>query len=206
VNPPTTVLQIREWKNCPDNKSFSKTWKDLEDINFHMHLAVVSSEDQHFMKHYGIDVGAIEKAVKHNESHTKKRGASTISQQTAKNVFLWPNRSWIRKGFEVYFTLLIETFWSKERIMEVYLNVIETGQCTFGVEAASQIYFRKSALDLSKSQAALIAASLPSPRKSNPGKPSAYLTKRKLHVIKQMNLIGQNYFKRYGAEDWPNNP
>ncbi|MCB0762306.1 MAG: monofunctional biosynthetic peptidoglycan transglycosylase [Flavobacteriales bacterium] len=197
VNPPTTFLQVREWWNCPDDQHFAKTWVDYEDISFHLKLGAVASEDQNFMKHSGIDFGAIEKAVEYNKTHEKTRGASTISQQVAKNVFLWPGRSWLRKGFEVYFTVLIELLWSKERILEVYLNVAETGKCTFGVEAAAQKYFRKSAASLSKEQAALIIASLPSPRKSNPAKPSAYLTKRKEHVLRQMRLLGSTYFERY---------
>ncbi len=184
---------------------YAKEWKDSEEISPYLLLAVVSSEDQNFMKHSGLDFGAIEKAVKFNEEHTtRKRGASTISQQTAKNVFLWPNRSWVRKGLEVYFTFMIETFWGKERILEVYLNSIEMGKCTFGAEAAAQKHFKKSAKQLSKSQAAFIAACLPSPRKSNPAKPSSYLIKRRDHVLKQMRLLGDGYFLRYD-EEWMEN-
>jgi monofunctional biosynthetic peptidoglycan transglycosylase len=137
---------------------------------------------------------AIKKARKHNETHKRKRGASTISQQTAKNVFLWPGRTWVRKGLEVYFTVLIEVFWSKERIMEVYLNVIETGDGIYGTDAAARIYFNKSAAKLSRAEAALITAALPNPRKRNPGKPSAYLSARKNLILRNMNNIGKVEF------------
>ena len=167
-----------------------KTWKPLEKISPHLQLAVVCSEDQNFLKHNGFDFGAIQKAIKHNEKSKRKRGASTISQQTAKNVFLWPGRSWVRKGFEVYFTFLIELFWSKQRIMEVYLNVIEMGDGIYGAEAASQTYFKKSAKDISKQQAATISSILPSPLKYNARKPSAYLQGRINWTLQQMRFWG----------------
>lgn len=203
VNPPFTYLQIRESCNCKEGYKFHKKWND--DISLNMKLAVVASEDNNFMKHGGIDWGAVEKARKYNETIGKKkgryRGASTITQQTAKNVFLWQGTAkwtkWIRKGFEVYFTYLIEFFWSKERIMEVYLNVIETGPCKFGVEAAAQDYFKVSASLLSADQAALIAASLPNPKKFNAGKPGKYLRERQQQITRLMRLIGYNYFERY---------
>jgi monofunctional glycosyltransferase len=200
VNPPVTYLQIREKINCPDGRVFHKAWVNSEDISLYMKLAVVASEDNNFMRHDGFDWGAIEKAKKYNATHTKTRGASTISQQTAKNVFLWPERSWVRKAFEVYFTFLIELFWPKERIMEVYLNVIETGQCKFGVEAAAQDYFHKSAAKLSREQAALIAAILPNPRKRDPSKPTTYLAGRRDKIVRLMRLIGENYFERYSKD------
>lgn len=197
VNPPVTYLQIRERIGCPDGQSNQKTWVELDEISIHMKMAVVASEDNNFMKHNGFDWGAIDKARKHNESHTRKRGASTISQQVAKNTFLWPSRSWIRKGFEVYFTVLIELMWSKERILEVYLNVIETGPCTFGVEAAARKYFKKPASSLSAGEAALIAGALPNPKKMNPGNPGNYLAKRRDHITRLMRLIGYDYFERH---------
>lgn len=197
VNPPTTFLHLSENWNRPEGTEFHKEWVDAEDISINMKLAVVASEDNNFMKHNGLDWGAIEKAKKYNATHKKKRGASTISQQVAKNVFLWPSRTWIRKGFEVYFTYLIEFFWSKERIMEVYLNVIETGTCKFGVEAAAKDYFKTSAKKLTREQAALIAGSLPNPKKFNPKKPSAYLQKRQATIVRLMRLIGNNYFEKY---------
>jgi monofunctional glycosyltransferase len=202
INPPTTYLQIRESCNCPEGKTFQKKWVDAEEISLYMKLAVVASEDNNFMKHDGFDWGAIEKARKHNEKSKKTRGASTISQQVAKNVFLWPARSWVRKGFEVYFTFLLEFFWPKERVMEVYLNVIEMGPCIFGVEAAATTYFGKHASQLTRDEAALIAGALPNPKKMNPGKPGAYLQKRRAQITRLMRLIGENYFERYSS-DWP---
>ncbi len=202
VNPPTTYLQIRESCNCPEGTTYHKEWADGEQISLYMKLAVVASEDNNFMKHKGFDWGAIEKARKHNEKSKKKRGASTISQQVAKNVFLWPARSWLRKGFEVYFTFLLEFFWPKERVMEVYLNVIETGPCKFGVQAAALDYFGKDASRLTRDEAALIAGALPNPKKMNPGKPGGYLQKRKSQITRLMRLIGDSYFERY-SNDWP---
>ncbi len=174
-------------------------WVDGEQISTNLKLAVVSSEDNHFMTHNGFDWEAIEKAQQYNETHKKTRGASTISQQTAKNVFLWPARSWLRKGLEAYFTVLIEFFWSKERILEMYLNVIEMGPCTYGVGAASGLYFDTTADKLTKEQAALIASCLPNPKKFKLERPSAYMQKRKRKIMKLMKLLGDDYFERYGT-------
>jgi len=147
----------------------------------------MTSEDQRFNEHFGLDMEAIQKAVQYNEKHkNKKRGASTISQQTAKNVFLFPSRSWLRKGFEVYFTFLIEIFWSKQRIMEVYLNVIELGNGIYGAEAASQYYFHKPANQLSVHQAASLAAILPLPLKWSPTKPNARVVRRTEWIKRNM--------------------
>lgn len=179
-----------EQKMDDKETKLDKTWVPLEKISPHVQLAVVCSEDQNYLKHNGFDFGAIKKAMKHNEKSKKKRGASTISQQTAKNVFLWPGRSWVRKGFEVYFTFLIETFWSKERIMEVYLNVIEMGPGIYGIEAASQTYFKKPANKISKQQAATISSILPSPLKYNARKPSAFLNGRINWTLQQMRFWG----------------
>lgn len=156
--------------------------------------AVVASEDNRFLDHWGIDVEAVQKAVEYNKRHRRKHGASTITQQVAKNVFLWPARSWIRKGFELYFTVVIEAVWSKKRIMVVYLNVMETGNGVYGVEAAARKYFHKSAAKLSRSEAALIAASLPNPRVRNPAKPTAYLLRRQARILNLMNKIGEVKF------------
>lgn len=197
IDPPFTYLQLRERWTRPDGVEFRHEWVDADDISLNMKLAVVASEDNNFMKHNGLDWGAIEKAKKYNATHKKKRGASTISQQVAKNVFLWPGRNWIRKGFEVYFTYLIEFFWSKERIMEVYLNVIEMGPYKFGVGAAAKDYFKTTPSRLTKDQAALIAASLPNPKKFNPSKPSNYMRKRQGAIVRLMRLIGDSYFERY---------
>ena len=206
INPPTTYLQLTT--DCPEGVDFHKEWVDGESISNYMKLAVVASEDNNFMKHGGIDWGAVEKARKYNETIGKKkgkyRGASTITQQTAKNVFLWPGQSklskWIRKGFEVYFTYLIEWIWGKDRIMEVYLNVIEMGPCKFGVGAAAADYFGVSATNLSREQAALIAACLPNPKKYSVSKPGAYMKKRQAQIARLTRLIGDDYFKRYGSE------
>lgn len=190
--PVTPLMLIRCIEQKVDGKEMKlkKDWVSLEEISPNLQLAVVCSEDQNFIKHNGFDFEAIDKAMEYNEKHKKKRGASTISQQTAKNVFLWPGRSWIRKGFEVYFTFLIETLWSKERIMEVYLNVIEMGDGIYGAQAAAKNFFKKDALFLSKSESATIAAVLPNPRKLNAGKPSAYVLKRQNWILKQMSFWG----------------
>lgn len=172
-----------------------KDWIGYNELPNNLQLAVVCAEDQNFLYHSGFDFEAIDKAVKYNEKqhlkrHPKTRGASTISQQTAKNVFLFPARSFIRKGFEVYFTFLIELFYSKERIMQCYLNVIEMGDGIYGAEAASQFYFHKSAIAISNREAAMLAAILPNPRKWNPIKPTAYLIKRQNWILEQMNNFG----------------
>lgn len=206
INPPTTFLQLTT--DCPPGSEFHKDWVDGDKISTYMKLAVVASEDNNFMKHGGIDWGAVEKARKYNETVGKKkgkyRGASTITQQTAKNVFLWPGQSklskWIRKGFEVYFTYLIEWIWGKDRIMEVYLNVIEMGPCKFGVGAAAADYFGVSAANLTRDQAALIAACLPNPKKYSVAKPGGYMKKRQAQIARLTRLIGDDYFKRYGSE------
>lgn len=177
-------------------------WVPLEEISPKLQLAVVCSEDQNYLKHYGFDFKAIEKAMKNNESGGKLRGASTISQQTAKNVFLWPGRSYIRKAFEVYFTLLIELVWSKERIMEVYLNSIEMGKGVYGAEAAANFWFHKSAAKLSKDESAAIAAVLPAPLRYVANPPSNYVEKRKSWIKRQMSFWGNQLdYDKYNDED-----
>lgn len=158
-------------------------WVPIEKISKSMQRAVIKAEDYRFYQHNGFDFEAIQKAIEYNKRHKKKIGASTISQQTAKNVFLWPSRSWIRKGFEVYFTVLIEFFWTKERILEVYLNVIELGPGVYGVEAASQKYFKKAAKKLNSSEASLMAAVLPNPIKFKIDKPSRYVLRRQRKIL-----------------------
>lgn len=160
-----------------------KTWVPLEEISPNIQRAVLKAEDYRFYDHNGFDFDAIEKAIKYNKTHKKKKGASTISQQTAKNVFLWPNRDWVRKGFEAYFTVLIELVWSKERIMEVYLNVIEFGPGVYGVEAAAQKYFHRSAKNLNPSQAAMMAAVLPNPYRLRIDRPSSYVLSRQRRIL-----------------------
>jgi monofunctional biosynthetic peptidoglycan transglycosylase len=160
-----------------------KKWVPLEDIAKPMRNAVIKAEDYKFFQHHGFDFEAIEKAMQYNKTHKKKKGASTISQQTAKNVFLWPSRSWVRKGLEAYFTVLIELMWSKDRIMEVYLNVIELGKGVYGVEAASQKFFKKPAKKLNNREAALMAAVLPNPIKFRVDKPSRYVSNRQRKIM-----------------------
>lgn len=174
----------------------TKDWVSIDKISHNMVQAVVASEDNLFMQHHGFSVTDIEKAIKHNKKGKRIRGGSTISQQTAKNVFLWPKRSYLRKGLEAYFTVLIELFWSKERIMEVYLNVIEMGDGVYGVQAAAQTYFNKDALQLTKSQSALIAACLPNPRKYSASNPSSYIQRRKSKIVSLMGKIEQVDFDK----------
>jgi len=174
----------------------SKKWVSIEEISPNMVQAVVASEDNLFLSHHGFSFNAMTKAFEHNMKGKRIRGGSTISQQTAKNVFLFPQRSYIRKGLEAYFTVLIELIWSKERIMEVYLNVIEMGEGIYGVEAAAQEHFGVSASQLSKSQAAAIAACLPNPRRFDAGHPSGYIERRKSKIMSLMSKIGQVDFDK----------
>ena len=187
---PLMVMRCIEQKSDGKPMKLSKNWKPLEEISSHLQLAVVCSEDQNFLLHYGFDFKALKKAMLNNEKSKKIRGGSTISQQTAKNVFLWNGRNYIRKGFEAYFTLLIETSWSKERIMEVYLNVIEFGDGIYGAEAASQHYFKKSAAKLSREEAAILASLLPNPRVYGRNVNGNYIQSRKLWVLQQMRFWG----------------
>lgn len=191
--PVTPLMLIRCGEQMFDDKrevKLNKDWISLDKISPDLQLAVVCSEDQNFLNHRGFDFGAIEKAVEHNQHHKRKRGASTISQQTAKNVFLTSGRNWLRKGFEIYFTFLIETIWSKERIMQVYLNVAEFGDGIYGAEAASQQFFHTSAKKLSHEQAALLAAVLPNPRKFSAKNPSPYVHRRQSWILGQMENHG----------------
>lgn len=197
IDPPVTYLMVQRYvQSEKKDKSIHKEWKDYEYISPHLPLAVVAAEDQNFFEHFGFDLAAIEKAMKNNNGKKKKRikGASTISQQVAKNVFLFPSRNWVRKGFEVYFTFLIECLWSKERILEVYLNVIELGDGIYGAEAASKKFFRKTAINLSKREAALLAAVLPNPRKMSAARPSGYVLRRQAWIINQMDNLGGTGF------------
>lgn len=164
-------------------------WVPLDEMSKYMPVAVIASEDQKFMFHNGFDTEAIGQAIKERQSGHRIRGGSTISQQTAKNVFLWPTSSWVRKGFEVYFTFLIETLWSKQRIMEVYLNSIEMGDGIYGAEAVAQQHFGCSAAELSRSECALIAATLPNPRKYSSLHPGPYMRKRQSWIQRQMKHV-----------------
>ena len=196
VNAPITPLMlIRSVQQLTDGEKMSirKEWVPIDEISPSLQLAVVASEDNLFLEHNGFDFKAIEKARDYNEEKQGKkvRGASTISQQTTKNVFLWPQRSWVRKGLEVWFTVLIELVWSKKRIMEVYLNVIEMGKGIYGAETASKTFFGKPASRLRPGEAALIAAILPNPQKWNPSRPTPYLLGRQQRILWNMGNIGK---------------
>ena len=172
-------------------------WVSLDEISPTMQLAVIAAEDQRFPEHFGFDFHAIERAFKHNEKNKRSiRGGSTLSQQTAKNLFLWHGQSWLRKGLEVPATILLELSWSKKRILEVYLNIAEFGDGIFGVEAASHYYFNKSAQNLTQSEAALLAAVLPNPIIYQVNKPSALVRKKQQWIIRQMQQLGIEYLKR----------
>jgi monofunctional biosynthetic peptidoglycan transglycosylase len=193
---PVTPLMLmrcveQKWDGKP--LKLHKEWVSLDKITNEMQLAVVCSEDQNFLIHHGFDLDAIDRAMDYNTTHKRTRGASTISQQTAKNVFLWQGQGltrYLRKGLEVYFTFLIETFWSKERIMEVYLNVIEVGDGVYGVQAGAHDFFKRNAGSLNKQQAALIAAVLPNPRRFSAKNPGPYIYSRQEFVMNQMRLWG----------------
>jgi len=187
VDPPITITQLVNWV---EGNGLKRDYVDRSDISAQAMLAVMASEDQLFYKHNGFDWERIEAAMKHNERRPNKiRGGSTISQQTAKNVFLWQGRSYVRKALEFYFTFLIELFWGKERILEVYLNVIEMGRGIFGVEAAARYYFNKPASKLTRQEASLIAAVLPSPKRYKIKPLSNYVAGRSRFIQQQMSYI-----------------
>lgn len=185
-NPPITLTQLG---GLFQYGKLDRDYISYDEMGNNVKKAVMASEDQKFFIHNGFDYQAIEKAMKHNEKGKKIRGGSTISQQTAKNIFLWQGRSWIRKGLETVYTFIIEKVWSKDIILERYLNSIEMGQGVFGVEAAAKYYFGKSSKDLSKSEAAWIAVILPNPKKYDPKNPSGYLQKKHNWIMRQMNNI-----------------
>ena len=190
--PFTPLMAIRYFEHPEED--YRHDWVPREEISGNLQLAVVASEDQNFLNHSGFDVAAIKKAVEENKTRKRARGASTISQQTAKNLFLWPDSSWLRKGLEVYFTFLIELLWSKERILEVYLNSIEMGRGIYGAEAAAQAWFGKSADALTPYEAAAIAAVLPNPREYSANPPGPYIQQRTGWIVRQMyNLGGLNF-------------
>lgn len=181
--------RVESWfSNEPYQRHYQ--WVPLQKITPSLGVAVVAAEDQLFAEHAGFDWNAIEKAAAYNQTHKKTRGASTISQQTAKNLFLWSGRNWFRKGMEVYFTVLIEMLWPKERILEVYLNIVELGDGIYGAEAASQYFFKKSAAQLSSSEAALLAAVLPNPRVYQANKPSGYIRGRQRWILRNIQQLG----------------
>lgn len=187
----TPLMFIRLFEQFQEGKSFKldHTWVPMDKIAQPLAQAVVASEDNLFLDHHGFDLEQIQKARTEAERGKRVRGASTISQQTAKNVFLWPGKSYLRKGLEAYFTLLIEWIWGKERIMEVYLNSIEMGDGIYGAEAVARAHFKKPAYKLTRAEAALIAASLPNPRRFNSGKPSPYMLKRQTKILSLMGKL-----------------
>ncbi|MFC6267414.1 monofunctional biosynthetic peptidoglycan transglycosylase [Frigoriflavimonas asaccharolytica] len=185
-NPPITITQIG---GILEYGKLERDYISYDEMGSLVKKAVIASEDQKFFIHNGFDYDAIEKAMKKNEEGKKLRGGSTISQQTAKNVFLWQGRSYLRKGLEAGYTFIIELIWGKQVILERYLNSIEMGRGVFGVEAASLYYFGKHSKDLSKSEAAWIAVMLPNPKKYDPKNPTSYLRKKHNWVLKQMNNI-----------------
>ena len=186
---PVYITPLMITRSIENDDEMQHKWVPIEEISENMALAVVSSEDNLFMSHSGFDFNQIQKAIEEAEKTGRQRGASTISQQTAKNVFLWNGRSWVRKGLEAYFTVLIEAIWGKERIMEVYLNSIEMGPGIYGAEAVAQAHFGKSASKLTRREAALIAATLPNPLKYSSKNPSKYMRKRQRQISRLMGLV-----------------
>lgn len=193
VNPNLTMLMvIRHYESFFDDKkssSIQKDWVSIDNISSNMILAAVAAEDSKFLTHWGFDFELIKQAIKHNERSKRIKGASTISQQTAKNVFLWPRRSWVRKGFEAYFTVIMEAFWPKKRIMEVYLNIVEFGKGVYGVEEAAQKFYHKPAENLNRLEAAMLTTVLPSPAKRSPANPSSYMVQYQRRVLWGMSTI-----------------
>jgi monofunctional biosynthetic peptidoglycan transglycosylase len=187
VDPPITITQLVSWVT---GHGLKRDYVSMKEISFNAKLAVIASEDQLFTDHNGFDWKSIKKAMEYNQKKPgRTRGASTISQQVAKNVFLWQGRSWFRKGLETYFTFMIELVWGKKRILEVYLNVIEMGDGIFGIEKASRIYFNKAAADLSRQEAALIAACLPAPKRYKVKPPGPYVQRRSRQIMQQMSFL-----------------
>ncbi|GAA4273675.1 monofunctional biosynthetic peptidoglycan transglycosylase [Aquimarina gracilis] len=200
--PATPLMGIRKLQSNPKH-TIQHQWVPLSKISKNLQLAVICSEDQRFIEHQGFDKEAIEKAIAEHKAGKRLRGASTITQQTAKNVFLWPQRSWVRKGLETYFTFLIEKMWSKERILEVYLNSIEMGNGIYGAEAAAKFWYNKSSDQLTVEEAAAIAAILPNPRKYLANPASEYTQKRKEWIFIQMRNYGTLVFDKPQNNEYP---
>lgn len=193
LDPPTTAFIVRERLSAGEPgkpRTVQYRWVDWEQISPHIKVAVIAAEDQKFPSHHGFDLESINDALEDRERGRRVRGASTLSQQVAKNLFLWPGQSWVRKGLEAYFTVLIETLWPKRRILEVYVNIAEFGSGVFGVGAASEIYFKKSAARLNAPDAALLAAVLPSPKRMKVRSPSRYVRARQDWIMGQMRGLG----------------
>ena len=194
IDPPTTAFMLRDrldaFLNAERGYGFRNEWRDWSAISKHAAVAVIAAEDQTFPLHDGFDFKQIDKALSDRQRGQRMRGASTITQQVAKNLFLWPGQSWFRKSLEAGLTVLIELAWSKQRILEIYLNIAEFGRGTWGVEAASQRYFGKTAARLTRDEAALLAAVLPSPLRLRADAPSAYLRRRQEWILRQMTAVG----------------
>lgn len=196
-NPPVTSLMVYKYLQN-GRKQIHQKWVQLEEVSPLVPLAIIAAEDQNFLNHSGFDFTAIKKAIKHNQTSKTTWGASTISQQLAKNIFLIPTKSVLRKGLEAYFTVVIELAMSKKRIMELYINVVEMGDSYYGIGVAAQLYFKKSVQNLQAEEAALIAAALPNPIMFNVHNPSDYVQKRKRWIVGQMNNLGGEAF----TSDW----
>ncbi|WP_438971024.1 monofunctional biosynthetic peptidoglycan transglycosylase [Methylophaga sp.] len=190
LNPPLTMVMADRWLESSDDFYLHQEWLSWDELPKQAALAIVTSEDQRFPLHQGFDIEAIIKAVKQANKSGQLRGASTISQQVAKNMYLWTGRSWLRKGLEVWFTLLIELTWGKQRILEVYMNIAEWGNGVFGLEAASRYHFNKPASQLSPMQSALLASTLPSPLKYDPARPAQHLVDRARWNLEQQRKLG----------------
>jgi len=193
VNPPFTPLMVKRcaqqlWQGDP--LKLKRDWVSLDEISPWVVRAAIAAEDNKFKDHFGFDLEAIRKAYLHNQRGRTVKGASTITQQTCKNLFLWESRTYVRKAFEAYYTLLVELLWSKKRIMEVYLNIVETGKGIYGFEAAAQTYYSKSAAKLTRGEAAMIVAILPNPRARDPRKAGSFLWSRQQRILRIMNQIG----------------
>jgi len=201
INPITSSIMVQRQISGLFNGEFDLIkyhWVDYDDISKYMPIAIVAAEDQNFPNHFGFDFKQIEKALKENKRGRRVRGASTITQQVAKNLFLWEGKSFVRKGIEAYYTLLIELLWDKQRILEVHMNIAEMGDKIFGVGTASVAYFKKPAIKLTISQAALLAAILPNPKKYSAVKPSGYVRGRQNWIIRQINSLGgPDYLKEF---------
>ncbi|MGO1003015.1 monofunctional biosynthetic peptidoglycan transglycosylase [Lysobacter sp. CA196] len=201
VDPPFSafmmIRQLEAWGSGDFGFRLAHDWRDLEEMSSNVPVALVASEDQNFAEHFGFDLKAIEKARKNNARGRKVRGGSTISQQTAKNLFLWSGRSWIRKGVEAWYTLLIESMWSKHRIIEMYANFAEFGDGVYGAQAAARTYYRKDARQLGAAEAARMAAVLPNPKRYSISRPGPYVQRRAGAIQRQMRSIGGNgYLKQ----------
>lgn len=198
INPPATSFMMQRsvsaWWNGEEDFALYYDWTDWDQISSNVKMAAITSEDQNFANHWGIDVSSVQKALEEYERGDNLRGASTITQQTAKNLFLWPAKSYLRKGIEAYFALLIELYWPKKRILEVYLNIAEFGDGVYGVHAAAAQYFNTTPARLSRAQSALMVTALPAPRRYNLANPSGYMLQRRNWVMRYMNLLGNERY------------